>query len=126
MSDSKAFGRRQTVSATAPAPKPLAEPAPTSDLNAAAETLRAEIAAKRAASTGFAQWRRSYGARQLLVWTLTLASFAPGLITFAMDAPLSLSILLELISFAGNIWLRRERRRRMRAIVDWQDPADTV
>ena len=126
MSESKTFGRRQAPSGAAPAPKPLAGPPPSPDWSPAAEALSAEIAATRDASSGFAQWRRSYGARQLVVWTLTLASFAPGVISFLVDAPLSLSIALELISFVGNIWLRRERRRRMRAIVDWQDPADAA
>jgi hypothetical protein len=43
-----------------------------------------------------------------------------------MDAPLEVSVALEVAAMVGNIWLRRERYRRLREIVAWQDPADAA
>jgi hypothetical protein len=114
---------------TAPPPKPVTKsrPAPpsASDLGPAAEALRVEIAADRRANpSSFDQWRRSQGGQRWLMWGVTLASFSPGLVSFILDAPLELSIGLEIAAFVGNIWLRRVRKQRMRDIVAWQDPAD--
>jgi hypothetical protein len=53
-----------------------------------------------------------------------LFAFAPGIVTFLMDAPLELSIGLEIAAFVGNIWHRVTRRRRIREVVAWQDPRD--
>ena len=39
-----------------------------------------------------------------------------------LDAPLELTIGLEVAAFIGNIWLRYERRRRLHEIVSWEDP----
>jgi hypothetical protein len=133
-----AFGRRQPAAAppvprgrprAAAPPKPAAKsrPAPpaASDLGPKAEALRVQIAAdRRGAPSAFDQWRRSQGGQRWLVWGVTLASFSPGLISFVLDAPLELSIGLEITAFVGNIWLRATRRHRMREIVAWQDPAD--
>jgi hypothetical protein len=40
-----------------------------------------------------------------------------------VDMPLSLSVGLEALGLVGNWWLRRERRRRLRAIAAWDAPA---
>ena len=48
---------------------------------------------------------------------------APGLITFAVDLPLPITLALEVLGLVGNWWLRRERQRRLKAITTW-DPAD--
>ena len=131
------FGNRKPAAAprvaqgrSRPAPpKPVAKSRPSqpaaSDLGPAAEALRVKIAADRRANpSSFDQWRRSQGGQTWVIWGVTLASFSPGLVSFILDAPLEVSIGLELVAFAGNIWLRRVRKQRMRDIVAWQDPAD--
>jgi hypothetical protein len=117
--------RRGAASGPTPAAKSSTRPPAASDLGPRAEALRVQIAAdRRATPSAFDQWRRSQGGQRWLVWAVTLASFSPGLISFIFNAPLLLSIGLEVAAFAGNIWLRRQRRRRMREIVAWQDPAE--
>ena len=87
--------------------------------------VRAEIAASRTgAPSGFDAWRRSQRHRTWITWALTLLSFAPGVVTVALDAPIELSIGLEIAAVVGNVWIRRERYRRSREIVAWEDPAD--
>jgi hypothetical protein len=140
MSPPSAFGRRQPAvappvpdgrSRPTPAPKPAAKrPAPVpaaSDLGPQAEALRVQIAAdRRAAPSAFDQWRRSQGGQRWLIWGVTLISVSPGLLSFILDAPLEVSIGLEIAALIGNVWLRRTRRRRLREIVAWEDPADAA
>jgi hypothetical protein len=136
MPDSSDFGRRRPATAptalgarraAGPAkPRPKAPPPSASDLGPRAEALRVQIAAdRRAAPSAFDQWRRSQAGQQWVIWGVTLLSFSPGLISFIFNAPLEVSIGLEVVAFVGNIWLRRVRKRRMRDIVAWQDPSET-
>jgi hypothetical protein len=126
MAGETTFGRRQ---ARAAQPRPVAAPrrapAPSpDDLGPAAEAFRAELASGKAeAGADFAGWRRSQRARTLAAWALGLGLMAPGLISFVVDMPLSLSVGLEALGLVGNWWLRRERRRRLRAIAAWDAPA---
>jgi len=53
----------------------------------------------------------------------TAGSFAPGMATFLMDAPLSVTIALQAAALFGNVWVRRERARRRREIVAWERSA---
>jgi hypothetical protein len=119
-----AFGRRAPTAARSPGPAPAARRAATGDaLDPRAEAFRAEIAAGRtAAPTGFGAWRRSQQHRAWITWALTLLSFAPGVVTFVIDAPIELSIALEIGALVGNVWIRRERYRRAREIVAWEEP----
>jgi len=122
------FGRRQPKAAPrAPAPaRPLRTgPAPP-ELSAAAEAFRAGLAAERKSPANeFAAWRRSRGWRRLLIYAATAVSFAPGIASFVMDAPLPVSIGLEVAAIAANVWVRRERARRRREILAWESPAET-
>ena len=93
-------------------------------LSAEAEAFRSEVAASRdASSAAFAGWRRSKSWERWLMLGVQ-AFVVPGIVSFVMDAPLELSIGLEVAAFVGNIWFRVTRRRRMREMVAWQDPAD--
>jgi hypothetical protein len=130
MPTATAFGRRGAP--TPPQPRRprqppsarAAEPAPPApDLSAEAEAFRASLAADRGGrSDAFGDWRRSTNWERWLMWGVRLFSFAPGLISFVIDAPIELSIGLEVAAFAGNIWFRTTRRRRMREVVAWKDP----
>ena len=124
MSAPRTFGRR---GAAARAASPPRRPTTTAvdSLSPQAEAFRAEIAARRGQDqASFETWRRAQGGRRALSVALTLASFSPGLISFLLQAPFWLSIGLEIAAVAGNVWLRRERWRRMREIVNWEAPAD--
>jgi hypothetical protein len=132
MSPAKSFGRRQPAAAAPPAqppPRPAPRPAQPAvsaapSLSPQAEAFRAELAAeRRSGGSEFDRWRRS-GGRRWLVWGLTLLSFSPGVVSFLIDAPLPVSGGLEVAAFVGNIWLRRERRRRLHDIATWEEPAE--
>ena len=90
-------------------------------LDPRAEAFAAQLAADRRAGSGFDQWRRSESSRRWLFRGLTLASFAPGLVSAVIDAPMEISVGLEVGALILNVWLRAERRRRLRAIVSWED-----
>ena len=95
--------------------------ATTAALDPRAEAFAAQLATDRRAGSGFDQWRRSESGRRWLFRGLTLASFSPGLVSVLIDAPMELSVGLEVAALILNIWLRAERRRRLRAIVNWDD-----
>jgi hypothetical protein len=124
VAQSNTFGRRAAHS-PAPATAPVRpRRTPTDSLDARAEAFRAEIAAnRRPSSSTFQQWRRSQSHRVWLARGLTLLSFSPGLVSFVLDAPIELSIGLEIAAVVANVWIRRERFRRSREIVAWEDPA---
>jgi hypothetical protein len=117
------FGRRASRAAPSPAAAPAPRRAAASNaLDPRAEAFRAEVAAGRtAAPTGFDAWRRSQRHRTWITGALTLLSFAPGVVTFALDAPIELSIALSIAALVGNVWIRRERYRRTREIVAWEE-----
>lgn len=125
MPETITFGRRQAKTVR-PARSPASSPAPSQpELSAAAEAFRAELAAGQAApANDFKAWVRSRGGRQRLMLAATILSFAPGVATFLLDAPTSVSTALGAAALVGNIWLRRERFRRRREIVAWEDAAD--
>jgi hypothetical protein len=126
--ESATFGRRAQRTAPSPAFSPAARPAATSDaLDPRAEAFRAEVAAGRAAApAGFEAWRRSQQHRSWIRLALTLLSFAPGVLTFVIDAPLELSIALEVAALVGNVWIRRNRYRQAREIVAWEEPGSST
>src|ERR1700761_1034955 len=88
-----------------------------------AEALRSKIAREQVtAPPTFEDWKRKNAARQKLALGVSVLSFVPGAIAMLFDAPLSLSLALEAAAVFGNVWLRRERFRRRREILDWKDP----
>ena len=103
-----------------PAPSSRTAPAP---LSPRVEAFRAQFASTEPApSNTFAGWRKAQRAGVLMSWTLTLVFLSPGLLCFLLQAPLGLSIGIEALGLAINAWLRRNRRQRLSAIVDWEDP----
>jgi hypothetical protein len=93
----------------------------TADLSPEAEAFRKELASGRGAKTDeFSDWRRRQNRERWLIWALTLLSFAPGIATFLLDAPIEVSGGLEFAAMIGNIWIRTARRRRLRDIVNWE------
>jgi hypothetical protein len=120
------FGRREAVIALTPA-RPLAPPAahaPQPD-SPQVEAFRAELARSRDGDgDSFAAWRRSQRGEAVLTWAAAIAFASPGLLCLLLQAPLALSIGLEVAGFAANAWVRRQRRRRLKAIVAWGDSAE--
>jgi hypothetical protein len=109
------FGRKP-----APSPPKASEPAAAPGLSAQAEAFRKTL--KSEGSTGqsdFADWRRTQKGRRAVFWIASIALLAPGVISFIVDMPFSLSLGLEVLGIAGNWWLRRERRRHLKEIATW-------
>ena len=52
---------------------------------------------------------------------LGLAFLSPGLLCLVIQAPLSLSVGLEIAGVVINVWLRRERKRRRNEILAWRE-----
>jgi hypothetical protein len=113
------FGRKTAAPASAPRLAP--RPAPQSnDLSPEAEAFRARLKRDGAVEASeFSGWLRANQGRRWLAWTLGLALMAPGVLCFAFQAPGEVSGGLEVLGVAGNWWLRRERRRRLKEIASW-------
>jgi hypothetical protein len=123
----QSFGHRQAPVAPARPAAPPRTPAPAAkpalNLDPRAEAFAAQLAADRgAAPSGFDGWRRSRSGRTWVFWGISLLSVSPGIVSYVMQLPLELTIGLEVAAFVGNIWLRIERRRRLREIVSWEEP----
>jgi len=114
MAESVAFGRRTTP--------PVRKPPHPKDagLSPQAEAFRARLGEGEPPGEDFAAWRRSQAGRTATAWLLGLALLFPGVVCFALDAPTPLAILVEAAGIGGNWWLRRERRRRLKAIANWE------
>jgi len=86
------------------------------------EAFRAELASSPGSE--FADWRRSQRSSRILSWAVAVVFLSPGLISFLLQAPLSVSIAMEVAGFIANAWVRRRRRQRLRDIVAWEAPVD--
>lgn len=94
-----------------------------SGLSAEAEAFRAQLKVDRPAeSADFSDWRRGMRGRRLAAWFLTFALLSPGLLCFLFQAPGEISGGLELLGLFANWWLRRERRRHLQQIIQWEPP----
>ena len=119
MSPKVSFGRRvtpPTAPAVAPPPIVIGDPG----FSPEAEAFRAELAAEKGDSSDFAAWRRSQRGRQLFAWAMTFAFLCPGALCYVFNAPALVSIGLELAGVLLNMGLRRQRRRRLTQIANWQ------
>jgi hypothetical protein len=114
---STTFGRKRPPSATAPR-----SPATTQSLSPQAEAFRASLGSTPGESAeDFSDWRRATRSRRWIAWAVGLALMSPGLLCLVLQAPLWVSIGLEVGGGVANAWLRRERRRQLRAITNWED-----
>lgn len=120
MTGDTSFGRRRVLGTPRPYEIPTAH-----DLTPEAEAFRAALAAGRSdPSRDFSDWRRAQRSRRLIAWVLGFALLSPGVLCFLFQAPLPISIALELAGIAVNGWLRRERRRHLRAVAAWEASTD--
>lgn len=118
MTQETSFGRRRP-SDTPKAPEPF-DPW---TLSPEAEAFRASLKADSAKPDDFRQWRQDESGRRLTTWVLSAALLSPGALCFVLQTPPLVSIGLEALGVCANIWLRQERRRRLKAITAWQpDP----
>ena len=122
MAGETTFGRRQAGAATPPAPTAARSAPASDDLSPAAEAFRSALRASGAESNDFSAWMRRQRSSQVMAWVLGLALLAPGGLCFLIDLPWPVSTGLEALGLVGNWWLRRERRRRLRAIAAWETP----
>ena len=119
MATGTTFGRKREPSAAAPRNLRVPE-----TLSPQAEAFRAQLRSNpNDAVKDFADWRRATRPRRWMAWAIGLALMSPGLLCFVFQAPLSVSIGLEIAGGVVNAWLRRERRRHLRAITNWDPPA---
>ena len=86
------------------------------------EAFRAEVAAS--SGSEFADWRRAQRSSHILTWVVAVVFLSPGLICFLFQAPLSVSISMEVAGFIANAWVRRRRRQRLKDIVAWEAPTE--
>ena len=124
---STSFGRRQpAVPGRSSAPARVVAAPPAGDLSPEAQAVVTQLAAEpRRSASGFADWRRSQVRERLVYWGLTLAFLSPGLLCFAFNAPAGVSTLMEIAGLGVGVWLRLQRRRRLRQIVAWDEtPAE--
>jgi hypothetical protein len=95
---------------------PKADPA-AFDLSPEAEAFVLTLKADRSAEPdAFTAWRQADRSRRLMMWGLGAVLLAPGLVCFLLQLPAWLSAALELAGLFGNLWLRQERRRRLKQI----------
>ena len=119
MAHERVFGRRSPTHAAA-----LRSPTDVGPLSPVAEYVRAAPEAQDySATSDFADWRRAQRGRWLAAWAVGLLFISPGLLCFLVHAPLGLSVAMEVAGVAANAWVRRERKRRLQEIVQWE-PSD--
>ena len=120
MATGTSFGRKRGAAVVAP--RNLRAP---QQLSPQAEAFRASLRADASAAPpdDFATWRRAQRLRRLAAWVVGLALMSPGLLSLLLQTPLPVSIGLEVAGGLANVWLRRERRRHLRAITTWDSPA---
>jgi hypothetical protein len=111
------FGRKPA----APAAQPPLERTDPNALSVQAEAFRKSLkSGATAGQSDFADWRRSQQGRRAIFWIASIAMLVPGVISFVVDMPFSLSLGLEVLGIAGNWWLRRERKRHLKEIATWE------
>jgi hypothetical protein len=114
---STTFGRKRPSGAAPPRNS-------TEGLSPQAEAFRAQLRSNPGkAEDDFADWSRATRPGRWMAWATGLALMSPGLLCFLFQAPLPVSIGLEIAGGVANAWLRRERRRHLRAIANWNPPA---
>ena len=119
MPEPTTFGRKAPASVPKAAEPPRAQPN-VQALSAEAEALRKTLqSGDGVGKSDFAQWRRSQLGRRVIFWVASILLLAPGVISFLVDMPFSLSLGLEVLGLAGNWWLRRERKRHLKEIAAW-------
>ena len=115
MTQETSFGRRRPVEIPQ-----TPEPFDPLTLSPEAEAFRVSLKAERAKPADFRQWRQEDSGRRLVTWVLTLALLSPGVLCFLLQIPPLASIGVEALGVGANLWLRRERRRRLKAIAAWK------
>ena len=121
------FGRRAPPAVRTPQPAaPLQPTAAAQPLSPEAEAFRARMAAEHTAPPSFSGWLRAQQARRAMAWLLTFALLSPGVLCFIYKTPTAVSGGLEFGGIALNIWLRRERRKHLKNIVQWDEDGSTV
>ena len=119
MPEPTTFGRKAPASLPT-APEPSGAQAQVRALSAEAEAFRKTLKSGGSASkSDFAHWRRSQLGRRVIFWIASILLLTPGVISFVVDMPFSLSLGLEVLGLAGNWWLRRERKRHLKEIAAW-------
>src|SRR5580658_519283 len=96
-------------------------PVRTDALSPQAEAFRKSLKSEPSGGQSeFAEWRRSQRGRRAIFWIASILLLAPGVISFLVDMPFSLSLGLEVLGIVGNGWLRYERKRRLKEIATWE------
>jgi len=118
MASGTTFGRRHAAKASWPR-----EPSGRRQLSPQAGAFRASLKSEPiSVEEDFSQWRKARRSRRLMTWIVGVALTSPGLLCFLLQAPLAVSIALEIAGVAANAWLRHERHKHLRAISAWRPP----
>lgn len=70
--------------------------------------------------TAFDDWLKTQRTRRLRFLFVRFALLAPGLLCFVLDAPLALSMGLEIAGFIANVWVKTERKKQAEEIATWK------
>ena len=116
------------------APAPPVSRTPPEDWSTASDPLSPEAEAFRremhegskASDVQFDDWRRSQQFSGFIFIILRIALMAPGVLCFALHAPRSVALVLEVLGIGLGWWMKRARKRYHRTIVDWKDPLDAT
>jgi len=119
------FGRRAAKPETGRPRSPPARPAPPSEaagLSAEADRFRASLAAeRRGGPADFDRFMRAQRVQRVMAAGMQLALLLPGAFCFLHDAPRPVSAGLEILGLVVGVWLKQERKRRLKAIAGWRD-----
>lgn len=122
MSNPVTFGRRIAKPGATPATRPAVSPTrpDTPSLSAEADRFRASLAAERRGG-GFDRFMREQRVQRMLATVIQVMLLLPGALCFMYNTPRPVSAAVELAGIVIGVWLKRERKRRIKEIASWQD-----
>ena len=100
----------------------MAVPGAGPGLSAEADRFRATLATeRRAGGGGFDHFMREQRVQRMLATVIQVMLLLPGALCCMYNTPRPVSAAVELAGIVIGVWLKRERKRRIKEIASWQD-----